>query len=50
VQSELFGELQAPVQRVAAAFTPVPFARSLELAALPTAEKISSAIRSTVKT
>jgi 2-oxoisovalerate dehydrogenase E1 component len=50
VQSELFGELQAPVQRVAAAFTPVPFARSLEQAALPTAEKISAAIRSTLKT
>jgi 2-oxoisovalerate dehydrogenase E1 component len=50
VQSELFGELRAPIQRVAAAFTPVPFSRSLESAALPSAEKITSAIKSTLHT
>jgi 2-oxoisovalerate dehydrogenase E1 component len=50
VQSELFGELRAPIQRVAAAFTPVPFARSLESAALPSPEKITSAIKSALQT
>lgn len=48
VQRELYGELEAPVQRVAAAFTPVPFAKSLEAAALPSAAKIVTAIQDIV--
>ncbi len=40
VQESLFHELDAPVQRVAAADVPTPYARNLELQALPDAADI----------
>jgi pyruvate dehydrogenase E1 component beta subunit len=40
-----FDELDAPIVRVGAPFTPVPFARSLEQAYLPNAEKVIAAVR-----
>ncbi len=40
-----FDELDAPVVRVGAPFMPVPFARSLERAYLPNAEKVIAAVR-----
>ena len=43
-----FDSLDAPVQLVAAADTPVPFAPGLEAAHLPTVEKLVAAIRETL--
>ena len=40
-----FGELKAPVRRVASQDTPIPFAATLEEAHLPNAEKIAAAVR-----
>ncbi len=40
IQEHLFHELDAPVQRVAAADVPLPYAKNLEQAALPHAEDI----------
>jgi pyruvate dehydrogenase E1 component beta subunit len=40
IQEHLFHELDAPVQRVAAADVPLPYAKNLEGAALPDAEDI----------
>jgi pyruvate/2-oxoglutarate/acetoin dehydrogenase E1 component len=40
-----FDELDAPIVRVGAPFMPVPFARSLEQAYLPNAEKAIAAVR-----
>jgi pyruvate/2-oxoglutarate/acetoin dehydrogenase E1 component len=40
-----FDELDAPIVRVGAPFMPVPFARSLEQAYLPNAEKVIAAVR-----
>jgi acetoin:2,6-dichlorophenolindophenol oxidoreductase subunit beta len=40
-----FDELDAPIVRVGAPFMPVPFARSLEQAYLPNAEKVMAAVR-----
>ncbi|MCV7257185.1 alpha-ketoacid dehydrogenase subunit alpha/beta [Mycobacterium shimoidei] len=45
VGTELFGELAAPVQRVAGTYTPVPRAATLEAACRPDAGKLSDAIR-----
>jgi 2-oxoisovalerate dehydrogenase E1 component beta subunit len=45
VVDELFGELDAPVRRVGAAFHPVPFSPPLEAATLPSADRIAEAIR-----
>jgi acetoin:2,6-dichlorophenolindophenol oxidoreductase subunit beta len=42
----LFGQLEAPVLRVAGKFSPVPFSRPLEAAFLPGKAEISAAIRS----
>ena len=50
VHSALFGQLAAPVERVAATFTPVPFAASLEAHALPSAVKMAAAVRKTLQT
>jgi pyruvate dehydrogenase E1 component beta subunit len=47
IHEELFGQLRAPVQRVASAFTPVPFAISLEKAYLFSREDIARAIERT---
>lgn len=45
VQEKLFDELDAPVLRVCAQDVPTPFAKSLEEATLPSAEKIAAAAR-----
>lgn len=50
VGEQFFGKLKAPVARVAAPFAPVPFARPLEAAFLPSPEKIAQAATKLVKT
>lgn len=49
VQEQLFGKLKAPIVRVGAAFTPVPFSKPLESAYLPDAAKIVEAATRIVK-
>lgn len=44
----LFGTLRAPVARVGAARSPVPFSKPLETAFVPTQERILAAIRETL--
>jgi acetoin:2,6-dichlorophenolindophenol oxidoreductase subunit beta len=44
-----FDELDAPIVRVASPFMPVPFARSLEAAYLPTADDLMAAVRRTLE-
>ena len=44
IQEHLFYDLEAPVQRVAAADVPTPYARNLEKLALPDAERVVEAI------
>lgn len=44
-----FDELDAPIVRVAAPFMPVPFARGLEQAYLPSAEKVVAAVHRVLK-
>jgi pyruvate dehydrogenase E1 component beta subunit len=44
-----FDELDGPVLRVGASFTPVPFARSLEAAWRPDAARIAAAVRHTLE-
>jgi 2-oxoisovalerate dehydrogenase E1 component len=46
VGSELFGELEAPIARVAATYTPVPRSGTLEAACRPDAAALAAAIRS----
>jgi pyruvate/2-oxoglutarate/acetoin dehydrogenase E1 component len=46
VAKEAFDYLDAPIERVAALDTPVPFAPALEQAAIPNEEKLEAAIRS----
>jgi len=48
INEELFGQLKAPVVRVASKNTPVPFAKSLENAFLWSAAEIEVAIRTTL--
>jgi pyruvate/2-oxoglutarate/acetoin dehydrogenase E1 component len=48
VQEEAFDYLDAPVARVGAAFSPIPFSPSLEQAYIPDAAKIAAEIRSTL--
>jgi len=45
VQEEAFWYLDAPIMRVAAPFTPVPFSKPLERAYLPNADAICRAVR-----
>jgi pyruvate/2-oxoglutarate/acetoin dehydrogenase E1 component len=45
VQEAAFGYLDAPILRVAAAETPIPAARELELAVLPSVERIVAAAK-----
>lgn len=45
VGTQLFGELEAPIERVAGSFTPVPRAGSLEAACRPDAESIAAVVR-----
>ncbi len=49
INEELFGQLKAPVQRVGAAFSPVPFARPLESEFVPTQARIEAAIRQALR-
>jgi pyruvate dehydrogenase E1 component beta subunit len=48
IQEELFGQLKAPVRRVASVFCPVPFSKPLEAAFVPGQDQIEAAIRSTL--
>ncbi|MBK9179150.1 MAG: alpha-ketoacid dehydrogenase subunit beta [Acidimicrobiales bacterium] len=44
IHEELFADLAAPVQRVGGMNTPVPYARQLEQAFLPTQDRIAAAV------
>lgn len=44
-ESDAFYSLKAPIKRVGALFSPVPFSRSLESAVLPDAKRIEAAAR-----
>ncbi len=48
IASDLFDELDAPVLRVGAPFMPIPFAKSLEAAYLPDADRIVAAVKDTL--
>jgi pyruvate dehydrogenase E1 component beta subunit len=48
ITERLFYDLDAPVGRVCSAEVPMPYARHLELAALPTAERVVTAAREAV--
>jgi acetoin:2,6-dichlorophenolindophenol oxidoreductase subunit beta len=48
IQEEAFDDLDAPVGRVAAPFSPVPFTPALEQVYLPSADSIEAAIRHTL--
>jgi pyruvate dehydrogenase E1 component beta subunit len=48
IHKALFGQLAAPVERVGAAYCPVPFSKPLETAYVPGQEKIEAAIRATL--
>jgi pyruvate dehydrogenase E1 component beta subunit len=41
----LFGQLKAPVGRLGANYSPVPFSKPLEMAYVPTQARIEAAIR-----
>jgi pyruvate/2-oxoglutarate/acetoin dehydrogenase E1 component len=45
IHEELFDQLACPVRRVASAFTPVPFAQSLEQIHTPDASTIAQSVR-----
>jgi pyruvate dehydrogenase E1 component beta subunit len=45
IQEKLFDELDAPILRVSGADTPIPFAKALEEAALPSVDKIIAAAK-----
>jgi pyruvate dehydrogenase E1 component beta subunit len=49
ITEALFDRLKAPVQRVGAAFSPVPFSKPLEAAFIPNAAKVEEAVRKTLK-
>jgi pyruvate dehydrogenase E1 component beta subunit len=48
ISADLFGELEAPVQRVGARFRPIPAARGLESGVLPNADRVVEAVRAAV--
>jgi len=48
VYESCFDWLDAPVGRVTAADVPMPYARNLEQAALPSAEAVAAAVRATL--
>ena len=45
LHEKLFGELKAPVQRVGANYSPVPFSKPLEMAFVPQPSTIEAAVR-----
>jgi pyruvate dehydrogenase E1 component beta subunit len=49
IQEELFGHLKAPVRRLGAPYSPVPFSKPLETAYLVQPEDVVEAVRSTLK-
>lgn len=49
INNQLFGQLRSPIERVAAPNTPVPFAKNLETAYIPTAAHIVNAATNTTK-
>ena len=49
IQEGAFDYLDAPVRRIAAAEVPLPYAKVMELAALPTAQYVADAVRATVE-
>ncbi|GAA0370508.1 alpha-ketoacid dehydrogenase subunit beta [Actinoallomurus spadix] len=49
IQEGAFDHLDAPVRRVAMAEVPLPYSKPLELAALPSAESLVTAVRDTVR-
>lgn len=48
VQKACFDDLDAPVERIGSAEVPLPYAKNLELAAMPGEERIAEAVRSTL--
>jgi pyruvate dehydrogenase E1 component beta subunit len=48
IQKACFDDLDAPVERVGMAEVPLPYAKNLELAAMPNEERLAAAIRSTL--
>ena len=48
IGEELFGQLRAPVGRVGAYYSPVPFAKVLETEFVPTPARIEAAVRATL--
>jgi pyruvate dehydrogenase E1 component beta subunit len=46
--SEAFFYLDAPIKRVGAAYSPIPFSQTLEMAAYPTPARIEAAIKETL--
>ena len=49
VQAAVFDELDAPIVRVGAPFTPIPFSPPLEDAYLPRRDQVAAAVRSVVR-
>jgi pyruvate dehydrogenase E1 component beta subunit len=49
LQEECFDYLDAPIQRVSAADTPLPYSRELEQSALPDADKVIAAVRKVMR-
>ncbi len=49
IGEHLFGQLKAPIQRIGARECPVPFAKPLEMAFIPSQTQIEHAIRTTLK-
>jgi pyruvate dehydrogenase E1 component beta subunit len=48
VQRACFDDLDAPVERVGMAEVPLPYAKNLELAAMPSADRIAGAVLATL--
>ena len=48
ISEQAFYDLDAPVGRVCSAEVPIPFARDLELAALPSIERVIAAVHEVV--
>jgi pyruvate dehydrogenase E1 component beta subunit len=48
INEALFGQLAAPVQRVGACYSAVPFSKNLEMEFVPTQARIESAVRATL--
>ncbi|HYV14813.1 MAG TPA: alpha-ketoacid dehydrogenase subunit beta [Conexibacter sp.] len=48
IQKACFDDLDAPIERVGMAEVPLPYAKNLELAAMPNEERLAGAIRATL--